>query len=87
MTVLATLAGLRTLSDTGWAYLCVPGCASARSGSNRAVSAASSPRRAPGQPRAEVTVAEIDGTHAMLLEIPGAVAEAILGFAAGLSAN
>ncbi|MGP4045835.1 alpha/beta fold hydrolase [Streptomyces sp. 2A115] len=35
--------------------------------------------------RAEVTVAEIDGTHAMLLENPRAVAEAVLGFTAGLS--
>jgi len=30
--------------------------------------------------RADVTVAEIDGTHAMLLENPRAVADAILGF-------
>jgi pimeloyl-ACP methyl ester carboxylesterase len=37
--------------------------------------------------RAEVTVAEIDGTHAMLLENPRAVADAILGFTAGLSAE
>ncbi|MFD3373211.1 MULTISPECIES: alpha/beta fold hydrolase [unclassified Streptomyces] len=35
--------------------------------------------------RAEVTVADIDGTHAMLLENPRPVADAILGFAAGLS--
>ncbi|MFD3311962.1 alpha/beta fold hydrolase [Streptomyces sp. NPDC058694] len=35
--------------------------------------------------RAEVTVADIDGTHAMLLENPRQVADAILGFAAGLS--
>jgi pimeloyl-ACP methyl ester carboxylesterase len=33
--------------------------------------------------RADVTVAEIDGTHAMLLENPRAVADAILGFTSG----
>ncbi|MEV0225663.1 alpha/beta hydrolase [Streptomyces sp. NPDC050704] len=33
--------------------------------------------------RPEVTVAEIDGTHAMLLENPRAVADAILGFTGG----
>lgn len=37
--------------------------------------------------RATVTVAEIDGTHEMLLENPRAVAEAILGFTAGLPAE
>ncbi|WP_419668181.1 alpha/beta fold hydrolase [Streptomyces sp. 2-1] len=37
--------------------------------------------------RPEVTVADIDGTHAMLLENPRPVADAILGFAAGLSVD